>query len=297
VFSLGVQRGVPLPWKALAGLPLFENVFPSRFVLVTFLAMAVLIGLVVGHTHEALRRPSTSGPAPRHRKPEEGATGYRSRWVAATAGLAVAAVAVVPPASYLAQTIPIQVQPIVVPTWFLTVAPTLGSHQVLLTFPAQFAREIPMTWQAVDGIGFAMVGGSGPGVLPSRDPGAEAGQALVVTATFSYIGATYRDGDAATLRHALHVWGVTMVVIPDQPELPGYDQIDSVTYAAALVTAATGQRPVHQADAWVWSGVDRAPSALAPTTQQFAACTNGVALRGAAAVDHATGCVLATADD
>ncbi len=288
--SLGVKQGVPLPWQSLAGLPLFENVFPSRFILVTYLAMGILIGLVVDHTYAALRR--STRPAIAHAEQKKAA---RPRWVAAGAGLAVAAVALVPPAAYLTQTIPIQVQPMVLPTWFRTVAPTIDRHQVILTFPVPFTREIAMTWQAVDGIGYAMVGGAGPGAISSRAGRAESGQMVATTADYSYLGGTYRNGDAAALRGALDVWGVTMVVVPDQPELPAYDQIDSVTYVTALVTAATGRPPIHQADAWVWTGVDHAPPALAPTTEQFAACTNGVDLRGAAAVDHATGCVLATA--
>ena len=85
-----------------------------------------------------------------------------------------------------------------------------------------------------------------------------------------------------------------MVVIPDQPDLPTYDQISSVTSAAALITAATGQPPVHQSDAWVWTGVGHAHALCRSSRPRLTRCTTGVASRGVAAVRQATACVLAT---
>jgi hypothetical protein len=84
-----------------------------------------------------------------------------------------------------------------------------------------------------------------------------------------------------------------MVVVPDQADLPPYDHVTSVPFAVALITAATGQRPIHQADAWVWTGVDRTHPASLPTGSRLQECTNGVAVRGVAAVDAVAVCVLA----
>lgn len=292
LLSFGVKRGTPLPWQALAGLPLFENVFPARFVLVAYLAVAILIGLVVGHTHDAVASRAATRPDPVPHPPVEQTQKRRPRWAAAVAGLTVAAIAVVPPAVYLAQTVPVQVEPFVLPTWFRTVAPTINSHQVLLVFPAPYNREIAMTWQAIDGFGFSLVGGAGPGVVASRAGGAASGQAVVATVSFSFLGATYHPTDVLALRRALNIWGVTTIVIPDQPGLPEFEQIISVTYAAALVSAATATPPRSQAGAWVWTDVDHVPPAVVPTADRFNGCTAGQANHGKAAVDHATSCVL-----
>jgi hypothetical protein len=49
VCSLGASRTIWLPWQVLAGQPLFENIIPSRFLVVTYLCLAVQLGLVVDH--------------------------------------------------------------------------------------------------------------------------------------------------------------------------------------------------------------------------------------------------------
>jgi hypothetical protein len=87
-------------------------------------------------------------------------------------------------------------------------------------------------------------------------------------------------------------WGVTMIVIPDQTDLPLYDQTPSVVTATALITAATGERPIHQADAWVWNAVRSAPQPVRVTGAQLQGCTAGLASRGVLAVDTSTACVL-----
>jgi hypothetical protein len=108
-----------------------------------------------------------------------------------------------------------------------------------------------------------------------------------------------RSGDSQSLkanniravRKALAQWGVTMVVIPDQPNLPIYERIDSVTAAAALITAATGRQPVHQANAWVWTDVEHSVPHIA-RQPSLSFCTRGLPTHGTAAVDAATDCVI-----
>ena len=73
---------------------------------------------------------------------------YRT-WAGAVAATAVAVVALVQPAAYLAQTIPMTTAPVDLPAWFTTVAPQLPDHQVLLVLPAPFTSfDNSMTWQA-----------------------------------------------------------------------------------------------------------------------------------------------------
>ena len=83
-----------------------------------------------------------------------------------------------------------------------------------------------------------------------------------------------------------------MVVLPDQPELPSYDQVASVTAMAALISAATGAGPTQVADAWVWRRVNDDNPATYPSGTQYARCTSGVPDRGVIAVHRTTTCVL-----
>ena len=119
---------------------------------------------------------------------------------------------------------------------------------------------------------FSMVGEGGPAGILQRVVKEQSGAAIISDVSVP-AGAPETNGALETIgvektikpdyilevRQALEEWGVTMVVIPDQRDLPGYDQLPSVTFAAALLSASTGQRPLHQADAWVWTDVDHAP--------------------------------------
>ena len=83
------------------------------------------------------------------------------------AAVAIALVALVPIGSYYSSGVPLTTQPVVVPASTRSVAPHLGPDQVVLAFPVPFALfQSAMTWQAVDGMSFAMVGGGGPDALP-----------------------------------------------------------------------------------------------------------------------------------
>ena len=152
-----------------------------------------------------------------------------------------------------------------------------------------------MTWQAVDGMHYSMVGVGGPSGIPQR-AGTERDGAAVIAGVSAYnpTSPVITPDDVSVVRQALAGWGVTKVVIPDQADLPTYDQITSVTVAAELVTAATGRPPDHQENAWVWS-IDPTDSHRAiPTAARLVDCPVGLAGRGTAAVDQVVGCVLKT---
>jgi hypothetical protein len=294
--SLGAKTGLWLPWQSLAGLPLLENVIPNRFTVITYFAVAVMVGLIVDHTYRTVagrRDAALDGPAPAT-VGHPGARRLSRRGLVVAA--AVAAVALGPIAAYLAANAPLTAQPVVLPTWFRTVVPTLRSRQVILVFPAPFShRESAMTWQAVDSNAYSMVGVGGPGGVPSRSGAQQEGLTAISNASASFTTQTVGPGTIVAVRRALKAWGVTAVVIPDQPHLPAYDQINPVSFAAALVTAATGQLPKHRADAWVWMDVALPGTPALASIGKFTACTAGVAPHGSAAVDHASRCVLATA--
>ena len=272
-----------LPWALLAGLPIADDIIPDRFLSVTWLCLAVLLAVVVDRTHSALRRDPLPGPA---------GTGGRPRWLAPAAGAGVALVALGPLAAYLVPDLPLVAQPAVVPTWWKEVAPTVDSRSVVLALPAPFTSlQGAMLWQARNPMGYAQVGGGGPGI---ERPGSEAaGQVVLAQVSFSFTPPVLGATDPTAVRSALEGWGVTTVVVPDQADLPPYDQIPSVPAAVALLTAATGEPPVRRADAWVWTDVRHAPAPLHRSAATFAHCTAGVPAHGPAAGAAVAHCVLA----
>jgi hypothetical protein len=287
--SVGTTKGAFLPWQLLVHLPQFENILPPRFLDVTWLCVGILVALIVDHTFAAVDEWQRS----RDRTPvsDGGTPGRTRRWLAPSAALLVAAVALVQPATYVAQTVPFTTESVVLPTWFRTVAPHLDERQVLLIVPFPSSiRVSAATWQAVDAMTFSMVGGPGPAEVPSRE-GAERPGASVIS-DLSVHASIPSAAAVGAVRDSLREWGVTMVVVPDQPGLPLYDRIPSVTLAAALMTAAVGEKPVHQDGAWVWSGVGHLVASPHTAPSDVAACVHGLSNRGTAAVEAATSCVL-----
>jgi hypothetical protein len=288
VLSLGVRYGSFAPWGVLAHLPLFDNVSPSRFTLFTELATAALVALVVDHVYDAARTRSAA-------RDRTGSPRLWRRSLPLLAGTAVAATAVAPPAAYLAKSIPMTTQPVTVPTWFETVGDRLGAGQVVLVLPAPFGvTQSAMTWQAVDGMDFSMAGQGGPGGVVERAGAARAGQREIVDSSFFFSDGSVTPVGVAAVRTALTAWEVTTVVVPDQPGLPDYERIRSVTKAATLLAAATGEAPELRSDAWVWSGVRRAIAAKPAPSPAVARCPLGLGYDGTAAVRTATACALAT---
>ncbi len=96
------------------------------------------------------------------------------------------------------------------------------------------------------------------------------------------------------VHRSLAEWGVTTVVLPDQPELPAYDQVASVTAMAALISGATGAKPVHTARAWVWNDLHRDVPTAYPSASTYAGCVGTHPGRGAVAVNRTVGCMLAS---
>jgi hypothetical protein len=289
--SLGAGHRTTLPWRPFAHLPLLENITASRFVLMTYLAVAVSLAVIVDHCRTAgVRRRRRAG----HARGGGSPTVWR-RWGAAIGAAVVAAAALVPSAVYLSAALPFTTQPVLLPNWFKTVAPHLPGRQVLLVLPAPFAvTQTSMTWQAVDRMHFSMAGQGGPAGVLARAAAERAGQSAITDATFFFSPSQVITGpDAVAARQALHGWGVTMVVVPDQPRLPAYERIRSVTTAAALITAATGTLPVHQSDAWVWTGLERSGRWAPPSTADLSRCLAGLGYDGNRAVQTAVSCVVA----
>ncbi|MGH9091494.1 MAG: hypothetical protein ACRDZR_08985, partial [Acidimicrobiales bacterium] len=261
VLALGTQP-YWTPWRLLARVPVLQNAGPARVMAVVLLCAAVLLGVVLDRTRSAVLR--ALGARSRGNVPGDGAPGQPAapapRWaagLAGLAGLAVATVAVVPMASAVAPDVPLTARRVVLPRWFAGVAPTLPPGQVLLVDPAPYTLESSAeAWQAVDGLRFAMVGGSGPESVPGRAGPEQAGQEVAGAASVSFVGPPQPTGrNVGALRRALAGWGVTMVVVTDPAGLPRYERSTNPAAALGLFTLATGRAPVRQAGAWVWRDV------------------------------------------
>jgi hypothetical protein len=181
---------------------------------------------------------------------------------------------------------------VLLPTWFRTVAPHLVGHQVVLVFPVPFAlRQSSMTWQAVDGMSFAMVGGGGPGSIASRAGKEVAGQTYIANLSVSESPQSVTPDEVTAVRQALDGWGVTSVVVPDTRHLPPYEQLDEVRTTVLLMTASIGRPPARSADAWVWTGVDRAGPHVDATAARLAACGAGPADGSVTSIQATASCI------
>jgi hypothetical protein len=283
--SFGLENSFWVPWRVLVKIPLVQNIIPIRVVAVTYFAAAVMLAIIVDHTYLAASRrmPASDPGSTRSGRSVPGAGAF--------AGAVVALVALAPVASYLAQTIPITAQPIVLPTWFSDVAPHLSAHHVVLTFPSPLTpKQSAMTWQAVNGMQYSMVGGGGPAsrVTP---PGVESeGQKIVAKVSDLTGPVELTAQEIRQLRQALEAWGTTEVVLPAQSSLPAYEQVGSISSIAAVMSAATGRQPTHEKLAWVWSGRIHG-AAPVPTGTRMYDCT----VKGGdepSAITAATACVL-----
>ncbi len=294
VLTLGSSHVVLLPWQVVANLPIFDDLEPYRFVFVTYLAAAVMLAVIMQHSYCWINRNGAVDKAPTPGRSTRVRTW--APWSGAAVALIVACIALVPPAADLAKTIPITIEPVAIPPWFRTVAPHLSASQVVLIFPSTFgSSDTASTWQAETGLNYSMVNLSGPGALAPR-LGHDAVAATVIGNASEPIPtkSAVSTQTIIALRNALRDWKVTMVVIPDQPSsLPVYYKVPSETYAAALMTAATGQAPTYQAHAWVWSDIRRRVPTTPPTGDRFSTCTDGRPTRGTTVVNDEASCLLA----
>ena len=282
-----VNRGW-VPWRVLARIPVVENILPDRFASMTYLAAAAMVALIADHVRTSVSgldgpvEPEETGTAV---APDRGrGSGAHSRrrptgpprWrvvVAALVALAVAAVALVPIAWEYRGNVPFAVRPVVLPDWFVTVAPHLPPGQVVLTYPLPSELESPMAWQAVGNMRFALVGGSGPYDVPERAGPERPGYEILSGATLSVDPATaFLPSTVAKVRSAVLGWGTTLVVIPDQPELPAYDQGYHTAYAVAMMTAALGEAPSTEANAWTFTVGAHPAGPLTVTPAALSAC-------------------------
>jgi len=254
VFSLGERRGQWWePARILDKLPVVENVIEQRFMVIGFLAAAVMLAVVLERIH-------ASAPD----------------WRGVAGALAAACVALVPLGVTFGPRLPFAMRPVVLPRWYAEVAPTLPPGRVLLSYPPPFSGiQSAMAWQAVNRMQYSQAGGGGPQGVARRAGPARPGFEVLSALAFG-VGTTQPTGTPsqfAAVRRALAAWGVTTVVIATNPAASTLEQGRDPTYAAAFMTGALGRPPTVQAGAWVWDHVQLAlHPALHLTSGTLASC-------------------------
>ncbi len=300
--SLSIANTYWVPWRVLVHIPMVKNVMPSRFTAMTVLCAAVMLGIVVDRTHTTVTRwvqsvGARTGHGTAGSTEHSAPAGVGVRATAAAAALAVVLVALVPLITSFIGKVPLTATPVVVPRWFTEVAPHLPSGQVVLAIPASSSGlQSDLSWQAIDGMHYAIPDGGGPQGIAARAGSARQGFTMIGAASFSFGPApTATASTIDAVRHALAVWGVTTIVVPDQPGLPVYEQDNHVASAVGLLTAAVGRAPRHQADAWVWDGVKVLDTPVSISPQAFQTCV-GVSSRASISPEAVPNCVLAAAE-
>ena len=254
-----------VPWRWLRSIPIVQSVLPARFMAMTYLAAAVLLGVIVDHCHTWVLDRWAGDRRPTIRT--------RARVVAGGVAALVVLVALVPMTGDYSSSLPFTAVPVVLPEWFTTVAPHLPPGQVVLAYPSSYGGfQAVQTWQAVDRMSFSEMEGAGPTQAGPRAGAQAIGNSDLGHASLLLPPVTsYTPDTIAAVRQAILHAGVTRVVIPDQPELPLYERGLHPSYAAGLMTAVLGTAPRMEARAWVWTPSASTP-ALSIDPAAFAAC-------------------------
>jgi len=254
-FSLGERRGQWEPERLFSHLPVLENVIVQRFMLIGFLAVAVMLAVVLDHARYDL-----------HRAPAIG--------IGASAALGVIGLA--PMVATFAPALPFSMQPVVLPRWYTAVVPALPAGRVLLSYPAPFSGiQVSLAWQAVNRMAYSQAGGGGPQGVDTRAGSARAGFEDLARLAFGLTAPppAPTPGVEAAVRHALEVWRVNTVVVAPQGTQEVLYQGHPAGYAAAFMTAVLGRLPRLEAGAWVWDDVRTADvPALDVSSAAFGAC-------------------------
>jgi hypothetical protein len=252
LLSLGAARSW-LPWRLLLHVPVLSQIAPTCFSATMDLAAGFLLalsadgwwGFAVAHHARRTRTP--------HRR--------HDRRLLGTAGVLVAVVTaatLIPVgATY---TFPLVIHHEPIPIWFRHDATRLSSKTVVLTFPLPGdTTGAAMGWQAVDGMGFRIVGGYV--IVPGGD-GRHSQGISPFRGSFAVLESLARQGLSSLpttptsvvreMRASLHRWGVGVVVVPMTGGVHG------LSYAAAFFTAVLGRLPAVQGHAWVWYGLGAA---------------------------------------
>ena len=262
VLSLSPRYVTWAPWQWIGKLPILQNVLQFRITVFALLAAIVVLARGV----EALERRGRVGVA---------------------CGAVVLAIAVLPVAVPVAQSLPVRTVHVTIPSWWRAAE---GPGVVLAyPFPSPVYQS-PLTWQAHGAFAVSMLGGSGPQGTLSRAGDDAAATAVLVDLTSKVRGRpTATASNAALVRAMARRDGVTEVVVPvtlhGRPITTGAPSAG----AAVFFTEVLGEAPVVRNDAWVFAVTADLPVPHLVTRTRAAACTALATRAGPAALGP---CVL-----
>ena len=244
--TVGIGNQLPstgrwwLVWHLFGHLPIFRDLEPSRFAILAGFAAATLLAISADRWWQL----GTSRSAGRlTRRINVWFATRRAAW-GAVITLAMGCVLWTVAEAY---TLPYVVHREAEPTWFTKDAPHLSAGTRVLVLPTDFRTVTNvMSWQAEEGLPFALEGGYA--IIPGENSPlfysmAPQGAAAVLDALTS--GHREPLSRTAEVRGALKRWGVRVVIMNDTVADPDH--------IMAFVTTVLGQAPRRVDGLWVWT--------------------------------------------
>lgn len=253
LFSLGsvivpagiVNDAVPtgrwwLVWRLFIHVPVLEDITPSKFAILAWLAVAVLLAISADRWWQ-FGTKGTRGRSARH-----GGSWFASRpavWgsvITLTLGTVLWTVAG-------AYTLPFVVHQNVMPVWFTKDASHLPVGTRVLVLPTGFVTITQvMSWQAETGLPFALEGGYA--VVPDSNSPPYSSLAPPDAAAAILDGLTSGKREplslTAEVRSALDRWGVGVIIMNEKSA-----DSDNIK---PFITTVLGQAPQPVGGLWVW---------------------------------------------
>lgn len=216
-------------WHYLRHVPILHNVMNERFSALMLLPAGLAVAIVLDHLTRLRAGPLAAG--------------------------AVAAACVAPFAVNAANALPYAASKVWQPLWYTKVAPHLAKGQVVLGFPFFDTSADLLAVQAIHGMHYAIVGGTGPEWIDARqgeeEPGYVVLKQLASTSLAPAFPTRATAQQATAVRDALVGWGVTYVVVPfdrgPNTSVVARDPSTVETWLASVLGA-----PSTASSAWVW---------------------------------------------
>ena len=246
------------PWSTLRHIAFLNNIAEYRFTVVTLLCVIVAAARAVdgGLDRLAELRPSL---------PSAGLTAV---------GAGLCAALLVPNVVTVAPVLPLATVPSTLPTWFRVLGAHLPPGQVLLTYPAPFSGlQASQAWQAKNAMRWAQAGVGGPAGTLARAGSVARGYRLLNDAAYLFVPSPQLiSARVLDVRLAIHRWGVTKVVVPDQETLGPGARARSTAWAVGFFTTIMGRAPHRQPGAWVWPVTDPLPAVSESLVARYQVC-------------------------
>jgi len=246
------------PWSTLRHIAFLNNIAEYRFTVVTLLCVIVAAARAVdgGLDRLAELRPTL---------PSAGLTAV---------GAGLCAALLVPNVVTVAPVLPLATVPSTLPTWFRVLGAHLPPGQVLLTYPAPFSGlQASQAWQAKNAMRWAQAGVGGPAGTLARAGSVARGYQLLNDAAYLFVPSPQLiPGRVRDVRLAIHRWGVTKVVVPDQETLGPGARARSTAWAVGFFTTIMGRAPHRQPGAWVWPVTDPLPAVSESLVARYQVC-------------------------